>query len=380
MIDARVPSAGNLAPRRAPLRDRILHVRNWLPRLRTAAATAVLALAASAALAGQVLQLRSGELVPGSVKSLDDTGVTFVRESGGEMRVSWDLVFPASRFDLWESTLAADDAAGRVKLGTWALDAELWGPARRELLRAKGLGYTGAEDLDARLADLRRREADDAISDADTLADKGELEKALDRVRSYLRGAEPGAEADRARARVPDYLARIEKRDEDQRAADEASAKAEKSGRLKEWIEKTMKQADDAKSAAGKHASDGFTHLAGGNQTRARDALAKSESGYKDARTTYGRVKKAAKDAAVEAECVERMKDCDARVVEVLTRWGRLEVENKAWKKASAVVDRGLVVDPVNRELLDLRKTIDTNWLRRKLSDVTNATGRTSSH
>lgn len=355
-------------------------VRRAARRLRLAALAVFVVAAAGTALAGQVLQLRSGDLVPGAVKSLDDAGVTFVPESGGEMRVTWDKVFPSSRFDLWESTLAPDDAEGRVKLATWAVEAELWGPARRELLRAKGLGYSGTEDLDARLADLRRREADDAISDADALADKGDLEKAVERVRSYLRGADPGTDADRVRAKVPDYLARIEKRDEDQKAADEARAKAEKGGRLKDWIEKTMKQADDAKSGAGKQASEGFTQLAAGNQTRARDALAKAETGYKAARTDYGRVKKSAKDPAVEAECAERMKECDARVVEVLTRWGRLEVENKAWKKASAVVDRGLVVDPMSRELLDLRKTIDTNWLRRKLSDVTNATGHTSSY
>lgn len=354
-------------------------VRRASRRLRLVILPALLLAAAGAALAGQVLQLRNGDLVPGGVKSLDDAGVTFVPESGGEMRVAWDKVFPSSRFDLWESTLAPDDAEGRVKLASWALEAELWGPARREFLRAKGLGYTG-EDLDARLADLRRREADDAIADADALAAKGDLEKAVERVRGYLRGADPGEDADRVRAKVPDYLARIEKRDEDQKAADEARAKAEKGGRLKEWVEKTMKQADDAKSGAGKQASEGFTQLAAGNQTRARDALAKAETGYKEARTTYGRVKKSAKDAAIETECAERMKDCDARVVEVLTRWGRLEVENKAWKKASPIVDRGLVVDPMNRELLDLRKTIDTNWLRRKLSDVTNATGHTSSH
>ena len=72
------------------------------------------------------------------------------------------------------------------------------------------------------------------------------------------------------------------------------------------------------------------------------------------------------------------MKDCDRRTVEVLIRWGRLEVGQKAWKHASPIVDRGLKVDPVNRELLDLRREIDEGWIHRKLSSLTNATGHES--
>jgi hypothetical protein len=55
-----------------------------------------------------------------------------------------------------------------------------------------------------------------------------------------------------------------------------------------------------------------------------------------------------------------------------------MEVDNKAWKRASPIVDRGLKIDPVNRELLELRKTIDENWIRRRMSDITNATGHES--
>jgi hypothetical protein len=348
--------------------------------LRPALAAAALFAAASFAFAGQVLEMKTGELVPGRVKALDDEGVTFVPEKGGEMRVLWERVWPANRFTLWESTLASDDAEGRVKLGLWALGAELFGPSRRALMEAKGLGYAGGEDLDARLADVRRAEADDALSDVDALVAKGELEKAMERVRAFLRVSEPGADADRVRTKVPDLLERIERRDEEKKAADEARAKAEKEGKLRDWIAKNMKDADEKKAEGGRQASAAYTQLAGGNQTRAREALGRAESAYRGARETYQRVRKAAKDKDPDtsAECAERMKDCDVRLVEVLTRWGGLEVENKAWKRASPIVDRGLVVDPVNPELLGLRKKIDENWLRRKLSDVSNASGTTS--
>lgn len=353
------------------------------PRLATALAALLFALFAAAAvpaLAGDVLELRSGELVPGRVVALDDRGVTFARESGGEMQIGWDKVWPSCRFDLWERSLAADDAAGRYRLGCWAVGEELWSSARRVLVQAKGLGHPDPAAVDAKLVELRRLEADDAIDEAQALAGKDELEKALDRVRAYLRAAEPGPDADRVRAHVPDLLARIEKRDADLKEEEEARRQAEKDGKLKDWIAKQMKSADAKKTEGGKQAAEGFTQLAAGNQTRSRDALGKAESAYKAARDLYAKVRKAVRTGDVADECSERMKDCDLRVVEVLIRWGRLECDNKAWKKASPVVDRGLVVDPVNKELLDLRKLIDESWVRRKLSGITNATGHSSSN
>lgn len=340
-------------------------------------AAIVLALALPAA-AAEALQLRDGSIVAGRVVALDDDGVTFAPESGGEMRVRWERVLPLSRYELWQSTLSSDDAAGRVALGKWAHSAGLHYYARRELQKAKGLGYEGGEDLGSLIAAVDRDEADDAIADADALVAEGELEKALERLRAYVRIAPPGEHADRAKARVPDVLARIEARDAQEREAEAARSKAEKAGKLKDWLDRTFaaarKQADDA----GTRAASGYAELAKGNQTRARAELTAAETGFQGARKQFLRVRKAAGAGETADSCDRHARDCDRRTVEVLIRWGRMEVENKAWKRASPIVDRGLKIDPVDRELLELRRTIDENWIRRRLSDVTNAHPRES--
>jgi tetratricopeptide (TPR) repeat protein len=346
--------------------------------LRLAAAAAIV-LSASLPAAADVLELASGELVPGKAARIDDDGVTFVPEKGGEIRVPWDKVVVRCRYDLVRASLAADDAAGRVKLARWAAGAGLHRAARRDLLEAKGLGYAGPEDVDALLASVRREEADATLEAVDALTERGDLEPALERLRAYLRAAEPGPDADRVRGRVADLVQRIERRDDEARKAEEDRRKAEKEGRLKDWVGRVRTAADTARSDAGAAAADGFSWIAKGNQSRARDALAKAESRYQSARADYARIRKALKEGAVADECADRMKDCDDRTVEVLVRWGRLEVGNKTWKSASAIVDRGLRIDPVDRELLDLRAEIDRSWTRRKLSDVTNARGRESS-
>jgi len=347
---------------------------------RTAIAALLLWTALAAPALGAVLELSTGELVPGKVESLDDTGVSFVRESGSTLRVTWDLVVPGCRYDLVRESLAPGDAAGRVKLGKWCAEQGMFRAARRELLEAKGLVYAGPEDLDALLATVRRTEADAALEAVDGLTDQGELDTALERLKSYLRTADPGPDADRVRARVPGLIQRIERRDEETRKADDDRKKAEKDGRLKEWIERNLKSADALRDEGGEAAADAFAQIAKGNQTRSRDALAKAEQRYQSARAAYARVRKAVKDGAAADTCAEHAKDCDGRTVEVLTRWGRLEAGNKNWKQASAVVDRGLKIDAVSRELLELRATIDKNWIRRKMSDTSNARGHASSY
>lgn len=349
-----------------------------IPPLRAAVAAAFLVLSAVAARA-DVLELVSGELVAGKPSKIDDAGVDFVPDKGGSMRVAWERVVPRCRYELTKGSLAADDAAGRVALAKWGVGAGLWQLARRDLLEAKGLSPADAAGIDTILADLRRAEADAAIEAADALVERGDPDKALERVKAYLRTADPGPDADRVRAKVPDLVARIERRDEEQRQAEEDRKKAEKDGKLKEWADRTLKAADQKKAEAGEAAADGFAWIAKGNQSRARDALVRAESKYQGARADYVRLRKALKEGPVADECAERARDCDDRTVEVLVRSGRLEVQNKAWKPASAIVDRGLRIDPVNRELLDLRAEIDRNWIRRKLSDTTNAKGRESS-
>jgi hypothetical protein len=346
-----------------------------LIRFRVLSAALATAALAATAFAGDVLQMKDGKLIAGKAVKVDAEGVTFAPDAGGEMRIAWDAVVPLSRYELWSASLAADDAAGRVTLAKWALSADLFLYARRELVKAKGLGYSGDEDLTALIARVDREEADAAVADTDALIADGQLEKALERLRNYLKVAPPGAEADRVRQRVPDVLARIESRDAQEKEADAAKKKAEKDGKLKDWIERNLTAAGKTRDDAGTRAATGFAELAKGNQTRARDALSAAESGFQSARDVYRRVKKAAGAGEIADACDKEMRDCDQRTVQVLIRWGRLEVDNKAWRRASPLVDRGLKIDPVDRELLELRRKIDENWIRRRASDITNAHG-----
>ncbi len=332
----------------------------------------------SSALAGEVIKLRNGDLVPGEVVSLDDQAVVFDREAGGRAKIAWTEILPLSRYELWESTLAADDADGRVELAGWALEQGLFVYARKELLKAKGLGVDDLPALEKLLIGVAKAEANATMDEVDRLLETGDPEAALVRVRRYLRVAPPGADADRVRGRVPDILVRIEQREAVEAEAEQSDADRRKAEKRQKWIDDKVADALADKQKAAETSIEAFAYLAKGNQTRARRALTKSEKGFIACRTTLMKVKRVVQPGETRELCVREMDDCDRRMLDLLTRWGRLEVGNKSWKRASAVVDRGLRIDAVHTELLDLRREIDENWLRRRLSDITNAEGRES--
>ena len=353
-------------------------MRTSLRRASAALALAFVLALASSASAREVLKLLNGDLIPGTVERVDDVKVTFRSDAGDVIEVTWDRVYPVNRYELWKATLATDDASGRVDLARWALGAELFHSARREIAEARGLGFADTAALDALLADVNRGEADDALADVDALVAESKFEDALARITRYVRDAEDEEQLRRVRSRVPDIVHRIERREELEREEAEQKKKDLAAKKREEWVKKTVTEANADKAKGQAAAIEGFTQLSKGNQTRARDALAEAEDAYQSGRDLYRRVLKIVGTGETAELCKREITDCDRRTVQVLQRWGDLEAKNKSWKRASAVVDRGLKIDPVDRELLDLRKLIDENWIRRRLSGITNATGRSS--
>ncbi len=356
------------------------------PRYVSVAAAIALGLLSSRALATEVLKLKNGELIPGDIVRMGDDGLTFERQKGGEFRVGWDAVLPISRFELWESTLATDDATGRLVLAEWAIENKLHHQGRREALKVKGLSGKDTESknrakrADALLARLDVEQADGALTEIDALIAKDDPAGALVRARKYLRVAAPGKHADRVRARVPDLLVRIERAAALKEERREDAARARDVARKASWVRQNLERALRTKTKAQETSIEAYAYLQKGNQTRSRRALAAAEKGFVSARDLLKRVRRGAGPGDIAEQCQREMKDADRRTVDLLTRWGELEVGNRSWKKASAPVDRGLRIDPVNRTLLDLRHTIDTNWIRRRASGITNAKPRGSSN
>jgi tetratricopeptide (TPR) repeat protein len=338
-----------------------------------------LALPAASAIAGDrqvILRTRDGRLVPGRVVAVDAKGVRHAAESG-ESFWPWEALTTWSQYEARSAAAPEDDGAARLELGRWALGAGLPGEARKQVLRARGLGAGTAEDLDALLARCDREQAERAFGDADRRAADGDLDGALDCLRSYLVQAPPSEWTDRGRERAADLVRRREAEEVRRREEEERLRKDAEEAKRAAAVADLLAEGDAGRTRAGILALVAIREEDGGSFTEFRRSLEKAEREYLDARRAYERARRLCGDERPVPERTARAgrNAVDGRLLDLYLRLARKFVDYKAWKDAQAALDKALRLDPVNAEGLELQDRVNKGWIRRKASGMTNTGG-----
>jgi len=326
-----------------------------------------------------VLRFRDGRLLPGRVETLSDEGVRHASDRGA-ITWRWEDLTPFSCYEVRASVLAGDDGPGRLALGRWCLAQGLPTEARKEILRARGLGAGDAATIDGLLAACDEDEAGAAFAEADRKVAAGDLDGALDALRAYLLRAPASSWTDKARERAADLVRRGEDAEARRRLEEAQEKKARDEGRRDEYLRETLDDADAYRTDGGRIALVGIREEIGGSFTRFRGALLEAEARFLEALKLYKRARRAAANdrPGPAASALAGRFAAEERLLDVYLRLARAFVAAKTWKDAQAVLDKALRLDPVNGEALDLQKKVSENWIRRKASELTGATGHTS--
>jgi len=346
---------------------------------------AALLLAGAAALPaaagdGQViLRLRDGRLVPGKVVSMDDEGVRHASEPGTAFW-PWSAITPYGRYEVRAAFAAEDDGPARLALGRWCLEAGLPSEARAEFLRARGLGAGEASELDALAARCDREQAALAFEGAEALAGKGDLDGAIGVLRSWLAVAPLSSWTEEGRERAADLVRRREAEEVRRRLEEEQAKKDAAEARRGAAIADLMEKADGGRTEAGTLVLAALREEDGGSFSVFRGSLEKAEAWYRAAAKNYERARRlAANDRPPEARlALASRRAVEGRLLDLHVRLARRFVDFRSWKDAQEALDKALRIDPVNAEALDLQDRVNANWIRRKVSSTTGATGRTS--
>ncbi len=353
-----------------------------IPRVRRLLIAALLVLPATVATASDgeaVLRFRDGRLVAGKVRELRTDGVLHESDRG-TVFWRWEDLTPFSRYEVRAAVLDEDDGPGRLALARLCLDEGLPAEARREVLRARGLGAGEPADLDALVSACDRAEAEAAFSEVDRLSAAGDLDGAIEALKAYLVRAPASEWTERARERASELVRRRELDAERRRI----EAERLKSDRARDTraraIADTMEQGDRLRTEGSRAALIGIREEPGGSITRFLAALDEAAVRYLEARRLYERARRTAgNDGPVESRAaLEARRGVEARLLDVYLRLARSHVAHKRWKEAQAALDKALRLDPVNPEGLDLQETVSKNWIRRKASELTNASGHSS--
>jgi tetratricopeptide (TPR) repeat protein len=346
---------------------------------------AALAAAAPSAAAGDgrvVLRMRDGRLLPGRVVAVDARGVRHETPEGTNFW-PWEALTDYGQYEARAAALGEEDAEGRLALGRWCLESGLPGEARREIQRARGLGAAGPggaeEDFDGLLEKCDRLQAEAAFVEADRLAAAGDLDGALEVLRSYLVQAPPSAWTTRGRDRAADVVRRREADEARRRLEAEARRRDDARVKREAAIAGHLAEGDDARTRAGVLVLAALREENGGSFTRFRDGLEGAEALFLEARRSYERSRRLAADGMpAEARTAASGRSAvDGRLLDLHLRLARKLVEYKDWKDAQAALDKALALDPVHPEGLDLQEKVRNNWIRRKASGVTGAGGTT---
>jgi len=334
---------------------------------------------------GQViLRTNDGRLVPGRVVGVDAKGVKHASETG-ESFWPWEALTTYSQYEARAAALEEDDGAGRLALARWALESGLPGEARKEALRAKGLGAGTADadapdGVDALLARCDRDQAERAFAESDRLAAAGDLDRALEVLRSYLVQAPPSDWTDRGREKASDIVRRREAEEVRRREEEQRRRKDAGEARRDDAIHDLLAEGDAYRTRAGVYALVGLREEQGGSFTLFRQSLERAEADYRAGRKAYEKSRRLAGDERPVAERTARAarNAVDGRILDVCVRLARKFVEFKAWREAQDALNRALRIDPVHEEALELQERVNKGWIRRKASDFTNAGGHTT--
>lgn len=321
--------------------------------------------------AEDILQLRTGGIAVGEVIAVDETGVT-LRTEQGEVRFDWEALTPLTRYEVRSDHSDPADPRVRAELASFCLDHGLYPHARREIATARGLGGFPPSELDALAAAVDQAEADEFFARIDQLVAEEEFGRAIEEVRRYLIQAPQSEHTARARALVPDLLRRKDalalRLEEEEKARDEL----ERQEQLDERIAKLLSEAAARRAAAAEATAEAIRYQEIGNVTRTRKAWLTAEEELLAAHATLRRVQRLARRGVAAEKAEQDLVAIRGKLVEVCLGMTRLFLADRNYKSATVWVNKALYLDPVNRAALDMRREINENRLRRKLSGFTN--------
>ncbi len=89
-------------------------------------------------------------------------------------------------------------------------------------------------------------------------------------------------------------------------------------------------------------------------------------------------VQRVATDLAVLEDAQKKIEQINKHMVLVYLNLSSLHMKERNFKRARVHVYAALKIDPMNKRALELKAEIAKHSIRRKLSDLTNARGRTT--
>ena len=325
------------------------------------------------------LPLTNGKSLTGTIESADEREVV-IRLGAEQLRhIPWTRLAPLGFYRAKRALAAAADGAARLKLAELAAELGLYVEAREEYEKALALGAISKRSFKTNVAQAEQRAVENGVHAAHRLADRGDLEAAMETARRLKLHFASAPNAASVNKLVSALIRRIHKLDA---AALEEKAELERvqldSRRNKEILTRKTKALDLFHNGQ-KLMVEWKAKRAQGSVTRAKKLAAKIDKMFSDARINLGRLRRILpRDHRERKEINAQLNKLDAAQFDLRFGMAEFYAEGKIWSRAERWIALASYIDPVHPELVELRDLLLTSRIRYRASDMTNARGRVS--
>ena len=358
--------------------------------------TATLVLLVCLPAASDVIQMKNGTLIKGSVESTTDTSVTVKLPSGASVTLPLNKIAPSSVYRLRLAQLDGKDAAGHLTLGDYCLKNGLLAQSRAMYRKAGRIDPTQVATVAMRLTAVDEQHAKALYELAENAYSNALHQQAMEHIKKILAHYPNTSFAPKARSLSQQVLTAMSK---PKKLAHKASGQTPKKSatpkgpaskpggpapakpmapkpidpsQLKGTLRKLYDAVKKLEALGDKHNALGLKADGKGNVSRAKKNFELAGKYYDEGNKLIRRVPKLTRDRATLALFRILFDQLRHKIVNSLMNAANTMAGERNWRRAAEYVDLALRLDPANRQALKLKQKIEENRIVRKASKVTN--------
>jgi tetratricopeptide (TPR) repeat protein len=312
--------------------------------------------------------LKSGTILKGEIKKVEEKGITVELESGGMLTISYNDLEPYTAYKLKLRIIKPEDPQEHIRLAEFALTNKLYSIARNEYRRALELDPTLKKQIQQRLAKVTQSEAEDLLQEGLKMVNQERFEEAVRRF-GYLIEKYPQSpqaklaqiELTKVEAIIKDrHLRRMKELEEIKKRLQEERIQQEKA-QLKEAFELALTGIETGRKRFG----EGLDHEGEINISKAITSYKLALEEFLKASDYLKFIQKKGKDPDILGQAKEKLKQVDHWLVIVYNNLANAYTLTRRFHDAIKWINKALKIDPDDKFATELKLKITACILMR---------------
>jgi tetratricopeptide (TPR) repeat protein len=325
------------------------------------------------------IPLTNGKSLTGVVESAAEGEIVLRMGPEQVRRIPWSRLAPLGLYRAKHALAPAADGDARLQLARLAASLGLYVQAREEYEKALALGAISRKKFKSVVADAEEEAVRNGVNHAERLAEAGDLESAMETARQLQVHFATAPNAKAIQKLIAHLVASVREMDKDAaREKAELERVVVESKRNKEILERRMRAKDLVENALS-NKDEWEAARKKGATSRVRKTATAMDKKMQDARRNLGRLRRILpRDHPQRKEILAQLNELDTTQFELRFKTAEFFSESRVYGPAREWAALASYIDPVHPDLVEMRDDLARATIQYRVSDTSNAHGRTS--